>query len=109
MLAGRGGGLCSSADSLVEPAFLFTLCVGEIEHQGVEEVGVTDQEAEIVVCPVSFTSELLPGGMGEIVCLSDAHFLMLTATNEGIKVGAGRSSEGGCRSRVHGGPGQLFE
>ena len=50
---------------------------------------MANEQAQVVVCPGSFTSELLPGSVGEIVCLSDAHFLLLAATEERVEIGGG--------------------
>lgn len=48
-----------------------------------------------MVRPGRFTGELLPGGVGEIVCLRDAHFLLLGAPQKGMNVGGGGGGERG--------------
>lgn len=69
---------------------------------------MANEQAQVVVCPGSFMSELLPGGVGEVVCLSDAHFLLLATTEERVKVGGGFGGRGD-RRRVHGGPEELLK
>lgn len=42
-----------------------------------------------MVRPRSLASELLSGGMSEVVCLGDAHLLLLAPPEEGVEVGGG--------------------
>jgi len=70
-----GGGLRGAADRLVEPHLLFPLGFGEVEHQGVEEVGVSDEEAQVVIWAASLRRELGPSLVGEEVCLCNRHLL----------------------------------
>ena len=65
---------------------------------------MANEEAEVMVRPRSFPGELLAGGVGEVVCLSDAHFLLLAPPHNRGEVGArgnvGRGSrKGGRRGR----------
>lgn len=71
------GCLVGTADGVVEPAFLFPLGIRQIEHQAIEEIGVTDQNAEVMVRPGSLLGELATGGVSEVVGLRDAHLLLL--------------------------------
>jgi hypothetical protein len=72
----RGGGLgAGDADGLVEPALLLLLGLGELEHQGVEEVGMSDEKAEVVVGLSGLAGELGAGLVGEVVGLGDGHLL----------------------------------
>ena len=71
---GLGGG---ALDGLVEPAFLLAFGVGQVEHEAVEEVGVADQQAEVVVGAAGFLGQLGPGRVGEVVGLREAHLLLL--------------------------------
>jgi len=59
----------------VEPHLLFPLGFGEVEHQGVEEVGVSDEEAQVVIWAASLRRELGPSLVGEEVCLCNRHLL----------------------------------
>lgn len=56
---------------------------------------MANEEAEVMVCPRSFPGELLAGGVGEVVCLSDAHFLLLASPHERGEVGTGSGGGSG--------------
>lgn len=76
-MLGLVGCLGCTADGAVEPALLLPLGICQIQHQAVEEVGVPDQQAEVMVGPGSLLGELAAGGVGEVVGLRDAHLLLL--------------------------------
>ena len=70
-------GLGVALDGLVEPAFLFTLGIGEVEHETVEKVGMSDQKAEIMVTSGCLLGELSPSSVGDVVSLGQCHLLLL--------------------------------
>lgn len=69
--------LSCTGEGSVEPSFLFLLSVGQVDHEGVEHVCVTNQESEVVISAGSLLGELASGTVSEEVSLSDAHLLLL--------------------------------
>lgn len=70
---------------------------------------MADEETKVMVCSRSLTGELLASGVGKVVCLGDAHFLLLTSSRKRGEVGRwkrrGRRRKGGVgrrRSSRHG-------
>ena len=76
-MTGLVGGFGGALDCLVEPALLFPLGIGEVEHQTIKKVGMADEKAKIVISLGSLFGQLAPGGVGQVVSLSDAHLLLL--------------------------------
>lgn len=86
---GRLSFLGGIADGVVEPLLLFALGIGQVEHQRVEQVGVADEQTQVMVGAGSLLGELAAGGVGQVVGLSDAHFLFGLIWSTGV---------GGCGS-----------
>jgi hypothetical protein len=49
----------------------------EFDHEAVEEVGVSDKQAEVVVSPAGFLAQLAASRGGDVVGLSKRHLLLL--------------------------------
>ena len=62
---------------MVEPHLLVSLGRGEIDNEAVEEVGMADQEAEIMIASGGFSRHLPASDVGEDVGLSQRHLLLL--------------------------------
>ena len=62
---------------------------------------MADEETKVMVRSRSLPGELLASGVGEVVCLGDAHFLLLAPSSERGEVWRWRRS-GRRRSSRHG-------
>ena len=62
---------------------------------------MADEETKVMVCSRSLTGELLASGVGKVVCLGDAHFLLLTSSRKRGEVGRWKR-RGRRRSSRHG-------
>ena len=78
------GGAVGTADGLVEPALLLTLGIGKLEHQVVEEVSVSDKQAEVVIGLGSLAGQLAAGLVSQVVGLCDGHVLLEGALAERV-------------------------
>ena len=56
---------------------MLALSIGKVDHESVEEVGVTDEAAQVVVCTAGLATKLRPGGRGDGVCAGERHLLLL--------------------------------
>jgi hypothetical protein len=71
LLLGRG-----ATDGLIEPTLLLSLGIGKLDHEGVEQVSVSDKQAEVVIRLSCFAGQLCPGLVGQVVGLCDGHVLL---------------------------------
>ena len=76
-MLGLFGCLGVALDALVEPVLLFFLSMCKVEHQAVEQVGMANQEAEIMIGLGSLLGELAAGSVGDVVSLGESHLLLL--------------------------------
>jgi hypothetical protein len=56
---------------------LLALGVLEFDHEAVEEVGVANEETEVMVGPAGLLPQLGAGGGGDVVGLGKRHLLLL--------------------------------